>query len=91
MLKNETLDNDVNIHDIGKQAEGLSGSDLKELCRSAAMNAFVRNMRNNSESSSNDEPLNICKDDFNVAFEKLENKRNAVTYSENLFSTNSDL
>jgi len=37
MLKDTTMDPNFSVRALAEQAEGLSGSDLKELCRNAAM------------------------------------------------------
>ncbi|KAF7363385.1 AAA domain-containing protein [Mycena sanguinolenta] len=39
LLRDETLGPDVDIEDIGKKTENFSGSDLKHLCVSAALDA----------------------------------------------------
>ncbi|KAK0210669.1 hypothetical protein DFS33DRAFT_1378651 [Desarmillaria ectypa] len=39
LLRHETLDPDVDIKDLAKQTESFSGSDLKHLCVSAAVDA----------------------------------------------------
>ena len=37
ILKHEAVDSDVDVLEIARRAEGYSGSDLKELCRCAAL------------------------------------------------------
>lgn len=46
ILQNESLEDDIKIEEIAMQAVEYSGSDLKELCRAAAMNRFIETMKN---------------------------------------------
>ena len=77
---------DVNIEDLSVKAEDFSGSDLKELCRCAAMNRFITNLKENKFLDLNHADLNnkngedivddveavkLRETDFNVAFGKL--------------------
>ncbi len=54
MLKDTSLEEGFSIRLLAEQAEGLSGSDLKELCRNAAMRPMRELMR---EADGNDEKL----------------------------------
>ena len=45
MLKDTLLEEGFSIRILAEQSEGLSGSDLKELCRNAAMRPMREFMR----------------------------------------------
>ena len=49
MLKDTKLSPDFPFVTLAEQADGLSGSDLKELCRNAAMVPVREFMRNTSD------------------------------------------
>lgn len=52
MLKDTKLSPDFSFENLAEQADGLSGSDLRELCRNAAMvpvREFMRSTSDNHE------------------------------------------
>jgi SpoVK/Ycf46/Vps4 family AAA+-type ATPase len=49
MLKDTNLSPDFSFETLAEQADGLSGSDLKELCRNAAMVPVREFMRSTSD------------------------------------------
>ena len=52
MLKDTKLSPDFSLENLAEQADGLSGSDLRELCRNAAMvpvREFMRSTSDNHE------------------------------------------
>lgn len=46
LLVNERLSDDVDLQRIAEQTEGHTGSDLKEICRNAALNCVRDSLRN---------------------------------------------
>ncbi len=88
ILKNEELDDDVHIEDLAARSVDFSGSDLKELCRCAAMNSFVRHIKNEKVNGETTRPgienqIRIFNIDFDVAFDKLQVKN--LTKNERIF------
>ncbi|KAF1373419.1 hypothetical protein PFLUV_G00238670 [Perca fluviatilis] len=37
ILENESVDHSVNLVDVSRETDGFSGSDLREMCRDAAL------------------------------------------------------
>ena len=69
---------DVDIDKISKMTEGFSSSDLRELCRTAAVYGMRDSLRNTDDSNPQLEELNM--DNFLLAFSKLrESKINCGT------------
>jgi SpoVK/Ycf46/Vps4 family AAA+-type ATPase len=90
ILKNEDLDEDVQMEDLASRSVDFSGSDLKELCRCAAMNSFLRHVKDQKldKTAENEieNQIKIFKVDFDVAFAKLQVKN--LTKNENTFNFN---
>ncbi len=86
-MKNEYLDDDVKIEDLATRSTEFSGSDLKELCRCAAMNSFIRHVKDEKLNKNTvheiESQIKIFNVDFDVAFEKLQVKN--LTKNENIF------
>lgn len=88
ILKDENLDEDVDLEGISRRTDGFSGSDLHELCRCAAMNRFIEILKKNQELNRledgntsrirNSESTCIRQCDFNNAFQKMEVKNMAT-------------
>ncbi|XP_064418182.1 outer mitochondrial transmembrane helix translocase [Latimeria chalumnae] len=79
ILKNEKYDEHVNLLDIAKEAEGFSGSDLKEMCRDAALLCVRDYVRNSMpENSSNEDEIRpIKQQDLYRAIDKLKKSKEA--------------
>jgi SpoVK/Ycf46/Vps4 family AAA+-type ATPase len=86
ILRDENLSADVDLDDIAEKTNNFSGSDLHELCRSAAMNSFIETLKkvqsNNDHENESSERLPTDENalinaavirnvDFNVAFKKV--------------------
>jgi len=66
MLKDTKVASDFDIQTLAAQAEGLSGSDLRELCRNAAMvpvREFMRSTSDNHEALVKGQ-LEVCPNSF---------------------------
>ena len=79
ILKNtDKKDSDIDIENIAAMTDGFSGSDLRELCRIAAMMRVIEQNDDDSDTSSYDQLRNISNNDFTAALEKMKESRNAV-------------
>jgi len=76
IMKQERVDSSVDLDMIARKTEGLSGSDLRELCRSAAL-CRVRELMNiiqhdgNMETFDSESLRPINSSDFDVAWQKM--------------------
>lgn len=79
ILKSENLAKDVDVSSIAKLTEGFSGSDLRELCRTAAVYAMRDSLKSTADRQ-NPQLQEITQDHFLLAFSKLrESKINCGT------------
>ncbi|CAG0917987.1 unnamed protein product [Notodromas monacha] len=70
MLRNESVSDDVNLETLAGRTDGFSGSDLYELCRTAAITR-VREVCNSGNMPLPDGLRAMTKVDFDVALKKL--------------------
>lgn len=84
ILANEPLEKDVDLQVIALNCEGFSGSDLKELCRTAAMerikevqaSAKVSKVDFNDYSATEIRPIKMS--DFSLALAKLKRTKHGL-------------
>uniref|UniRef100_A0A8C3LVK6 Outer mitochondrial transmembrane helix translocase n=1 Tax=Chrysolophus pictus TaxID=9089 RepID=A0A8C3LVK6_CHRPC len=85
--KNPTLgqvDRHVDLLQVAKETDGFSGSDLKEMCRDAAL-LCVREYVNNSaceENRDEDEIRPVQQQDLHRAIEKMRKSKNATLHDD---------
>ncbi|XP_048712394.1 outer mitochondrial transmembrane helix translocase isoform X2 [Caretta caretta] len=79
ILKNENVDRHVDLLQIAKETDGFSGSDLKEMCRDAAL-LCVREYVNSTceESNDEDEIRPVQQLDLHRAIEKMRKSKDAT-------------
>jgi len=64
VLAKETIAPDVNLAELSSLTEGYTGSDIKELCRLAAMQCIRRQVKNSDVDDSDDDIFNDCSSDI---------------------------
>ncbi|XP_068957894.1 outer mitochondrial transmembrane helix translocase isoform X4 [Petaurus breviceps papuanus] len=79
ILKNENVDRHVDLLEVAKETDGFSGSDLKEMCRDAAL-LCVREYVNSAseESHDEDEIRPVQQQDLHRAIEKMKKSKDAA-------------
>ncbi|XP_020830623.1 outer mitochondrial transmembrane helix translocase isoform X2 [Phascolarctos cinereus] len=79
ILKNENVDRRVDLLEVAKETDGFSGSDLKEMCRDAAL-LCVREYVNSAseESRDEDEIRPVQQQDLHRAIEKMKKSKDAA-------------
>ncbi|XP_029465668.1 ATPase family AAA domain-containing protein 1 isoform X1 [Rhinatrema bivittatum] len=80
ILKNENVDKRVDLQEIAKETDGFSGSDLKEMCRDAALLCVREYIRCTSEDShdedDDDEEIRpIQQQDLHRAIQKMKKSK----------------
>uniref|UniRef100_A0A8C6YFP7 Outer mitochondrial transmembrane helix translocase n=2 Tax=Naja naja TaxID=35670 RepID=A0A8C6YFP7_NAJNA len=82
ILKNENVDRHVDLLEVAKETDGFSGSDLKEMCRDAAL-LCVREYVNTAYEDSNDddEIRPVQQRDLHRAIEKMRKSKDATNQS----------
>ncbi|NWX89375.1 ATAD1 protein, partial [Nothoprocta pentlandii] len=80
ILKNENVDRHVDLLEVAKETDGFSGSDLKEMCRDAAL-LCVREYVNaacEEENHDEDEIRPVQQQDLQRAIEKMRRSKDAT-------------
>uniref|UniRef100_H2N2G8 Outer mitochondrial transmembrane helix translocase n=1 Tax=Oryzias latipes TaxID=8090 RepID=H2N2G8_ORYLA len=75
ILQDEGVDSQVNLLDVAKETDGFSGSDLREMCRDAALLCVRDFVHNQSESEDYIRP--IQQSDLQKAIEKMKRSKSA--------------
>ncbi|NXR45690.1 ATAD1 protein, partial [Hippolais icterina] len=73
ILKNENVDSHVDLLQVAKETDGFSGSDLKEMCRDAALLCVREYVNNTCEEDDHDEDeiRPVQQQDLHRAIEKM--------------------
>uniref|UniRef100_A0A3Q0SSG4 Outer mitochondrial transmembrane helix translocase n=1 Tax=Amphilophus citrinellus TaxID=61819 RepID=A0A3Q0SSG4_AMPCI len=77
ILKNEKVDPLINLREFAKETEGFSGSDLKEMCRVAALLGARDFIHNQTNVPSDDAACLINQDDHQKAISKIKESKTA--------------
>ncbi|KAM9336155.1 outer mitochondrial transmembrane helix translocase [Symphorus nematophorus] len=77
ILENESVDLSVNLSDVAKETEGFSGSDLREMCRDAALLCVRDFVHTQSDSPSEDFIRPIHQSDLQKAISKMKKSKSA--------------
>lgn len=77
ILENENVEPAVDFSEIAKGTEGFSGSDLREMCRDAALLCVRDFVHNSNESAENDFIRPIKQDDMQKAILKMKKSKSA--------------
>ncbi|XP_017297147.2 ATPase family AAA domain-containing protein 1-B [Kryptolebias marmoratus] len=77
ILDNERVDSTVDLKDVAKETDGFSGSDLREMCRDAALLCVRDFVHNQSDSVSEDTIRPIAQTDLQTAVSKMKQSKTA--------------
>uniref|UniRef100_A0A8C9LTR2 Outer mitochondrial transmembrane helix translocase n=1 Tax=Piliocolobus tephrosceles TaxID=591936 RepID=A0A8C9LTR2_9PRIM len=79
ILKNENVDRHVDLLEVAQETDGFSGSDLKEMCRDAALLCVREYVNSTSEESHDkDEIRPVQQQDLHRAIEKMKKSKDAA-------------
>lgn len=77
ILENERVDSSISLSDIAKETEGFSGSDLREMCRDAALLCVRDFVHAENDSLPDDIIRPIHQDDLRRAIVKMRKSKTA--------------
>nr|XP_033798221.1 ATPase family AAA domain-containing protein 1 isoform X2 [Geotrypetes seraphini]XP_033798222.1 ATPase family AAA domain-containing protein 1 isoform X2 [Geotrypetes seraphini]XP_033798223.1 ATPase family AAA domain-containing protein 1 isoform X2 [Geotrypetes seraphini] len=81
ILKNENVDQLVDLHGIARETDGFSGSDLKEMCRDAALlcvREYIRCSSEDSHDEDDEEIRPIQQQDLYRAIQKMKKSKDTA-------------
>ncbi|KAM9324936.1 outer mitochondrial transmembrane helix translocase [Gastrophryne carolinensis] len=78
ILKDENVDTDVDLTQIARSTDNFSGSDLKEMCRDAALLCVRECVASSSQESPNEELRPIQQHDLTRAIDKMKKSKCAT-------------
>uniref|UniRef100_A0A3B4XIU5 ATPase family AAA domain containing 1b n=1 Tax=Seriola lalandi dorsalis TaxID=1841481 RepID=A0A3B4XIU5_SERLL len=77
ILENESVDSSVDLIDVAKETDGFSGSDLREMCRDAALLCVRDFVHSQNDSSSEDFIRPIHQSDLQKSISKMKKSKSA--------------
>ncbi|CAK6978141.1 outer mitochondrial transmembrane helix translocase isoform X2 [Scomber scombrus] len=77
ILENESVDSSVDLVDVSKETDGFSGSDLREMCRDAALLCVRDFVHAQNDSVSEDFIRPIHQNDMQKAVGKMKKSKTA--------------
>lgn len=82
ILKNENVDRHVDLLEVAQETDGFSGSDLKEMCRDAALLCVREYVNSTSEESHDEDEIRpVQQQDLHRAIEKMKKSKDAAFQS----------
>uniref|UniRef100_A0A8C6W2M7 Outer mitochondrial transmembrane helix translocase n=1 Tax=Nannospalax galili TaxID=1026970 RepID=A0A8C6W2M7_NANGA len=79
ILKNENVDRQVDLLEVAQETDGFSGSDLKEMCRDAALLCVREYVNSTSEESHDEDEIRpVQQQDLYRAIEKMKKSKDAA-------------
>nr|XP_060497096.1 outer mitochondrial transmembrane helix translocase [Panthera onca] len=79
ILKNENVDRHVDLLEVAQETDGFSGSDLKEMCRDAALLCVREYVNSTSEESRDEDEIRpVQQQDLHRAIEKMKKSKDAA-------------
>ncbi|XP_039094470.1 ATPase family AAA domain-containing protein 1 isoform X3 [Hyaena hyaena] len=79
ILKNENVDRHVDLLEVAQETDGFSGSDLKEMCRDAALLCVREYVNSTAEDSRDEDEIRpVQQQDLQRAIEKMKKSKDAA-------------
>ncbi|XP_069467386.1 outer mitochondrial transmembrane helix translocase isoform X1 [Ambystoma mexicanum] len=89
ILKNENVDSELDMHKVAEETDGFSGSDLKEMCRDAALFCVREYINSTAEDGFYDEIRPMHENDLRKSIVKMKKSKD-TTFQNVLLHVNVD-